>query len=121
MKTYQISDIISLPFREDNVLRLCFEPYRITNASLLKGLGTQECVFGGKQSVNGTNMFFCKLSESDGFDCKKTAKASEIKIKVPDWVKETEGDCTFSTKKPSDLERHLLGVHSLKFKEYAFH
>ena len=86
MKTYQISNIISLPCREDNVLRLCFEPFRINNSSLLKGLGTQECVFGGKQSVNGTSMFFCKLGELDGLDCKKTAKASEIKIKVPEWV-----------------------------------
>ena len=59
--------------------------------------------------------------ELDGLDCKKTAKASEIKIKVPEWVTQTEGSCTFSTKKPSDLERHILGVHSLNFKDYAFH
>ena len=34
-------------------------------------------------------MFYCKLGEFDGLDCKKTAKASEIKIKVPEWVIQT--------------------------------
>ena len=66
-------------------------------------------------------MYFCKLDERDGLDGEKTAKSCEIKIKFPDWVKQTAGSCTFSTKKPRDLARHLLGVHSLKFKEYAFH
>ena len=106
---------------KDNILRLCFEPFRINNSDLLEGLGSEEYLFGGKQIVNGIKMYFCKLDEIDGLDGKKTAKSCEIKIKFPDWVKETEGSCTFSTKKPSDLERHLLGVHSLKFKEYAFH
>ena len=100
MQTYQISDIISLPCREDNVLRLSFEPYRIT-------------VWKAKCEWNKHVLLQT--------DCKKTAKASEIKIKVHEWVTPTEGSGTFSTKKPSDLERHLLGVHSLKFKDYAFH
>ena len=66
-------------------------------------------------------MFFCKLNEQDGFDIKKTAKPCGITIKVPEWVSKTEGTCTFSSKKQNDLERHLLGVHSLKFRDFAYH
>ena len=53
MKTfYQISDKIALPCRDDNLLRLCFEPYKVTKTSLLQGLDTHACVYGGKQSVD---------------------------------------------------------------------
>ena len=102
-------------------MRLCFEPFKINTSNLIEGLDSGECILGGKQIVDGVKMYFCKLNELEGFDDKKTAKPCGIRIKVPEWVLETEGDCRFSTKKPSDLERHLLGVHSLKFRDYAYH
>ena len=102
-------------------MRLCFEPLKINDNNLIKGLDSGECILGGKQVIDGLEMYFCKLNKLEGFDDKKTAKPCGIKIIVPDWVLKTEGDCRFSTKKPSDLERHLLGVHSLKFRDYAYH
>ena len=87
---YQISDNIALPRREDNLLRLCFEPYKVTKSSLLQGLGTHDCVYGGKQDVGGTMMFYCKLGEKEGRDASKVKKVAEIKYKVQDWVIQTE-------------------------------
>ena len=51
-------------------MRLCFEPFKIITSSLLEGLDSEECNFGGKQIVGGVKMFFCKLNEQDGFDDK---------------------------------------------------
>ena len=91
------------------MLRLCFEPYKVTKSSLLQGLGTHDCVYGGKQDVGGTMMFYCKLGEKEGRDASKVKKVAENKYKVQDWVIQTEGSCTHSSKKTSDLEKHLLG------------
>ena len=96
MKTfYQISDKIALPCRDDNLLRMCFEPYNVTKTSLLQGLDTHACVYGGKQSVDGTMILYCKLDELEGLDSNKMARIPEIKSIVPDWVTQTEWSCTY--------------------------
>ena len=71
--------------------------------------------------MEGVRYFFCKLNEFDGFDKKKIPKPENITIKVPSWMYETDGNCTFSCKKLNDLERHMLGVHSLMFRDHAYH
>ena len=121
MKKFQISENISLPCRPENVQRLCFEPFKVTNTSLLEGIDSGNCTVGGKQNVEGVRYFFCKLNELDGFDKKKIPKPENITIKVPSWMLETDGNCTFSSKKLNDLERHMLGVHSLMFRDHAYH
>jgi hypothetical protein len=48
-------------------------------------LGTHDCVFGGKQDVGGTMIFYCKLGEKEGRDA-SSKKLTEIKYKVQDWI-----------------------------------
>ena len=121
MNSYQITETVSLPVREDNILRMCFEPFKPNKDKLLIGLEENLSAYGGKRIVDGIKFYHCKLDENAGFDAKKNQKAAEIKYIIPKWVLKTEGSCTYNTKKASDLEKHLLGVHSLNFKNYSFH
>ena len=44
MKTFQVSNGVSLPCREDNLMRLCFEPLKINDGNLIKGLDSGEWI-----------------------------------------------------------------------------
>ena len=79
MNSYQITETVSLPVREDNILRMCFEPFKPNKDKLLTGLEEYLSAYGGKRIVDGTKFYHCKLDEIAGFDAKKIQKAAEIK------------------------------------------
>ena len=124
MESYQISETISLPIRGDNILRMGFQPFKLNQDELLSGLEDGQNLNGGKRIVKkngvGTKFYFCKHNEGYGFDKTKTPKSSDLVYEIPDWVHSTGGSCQYSTRKPSDLAKHLVGVHSLAFSNYAF-
>ena len=124
MESYQISENIALPIRGDNILRLGFQPFKLCQDDLLSGLEEGQSLNGGKHFVkkdgNNVKFYYCKLNEGYGLDKTKTPKSADLHYDIPDWVHSTGGSCQYSTRKPSDLGKHLVGVHSLAFANYAF-
>ena len=124
MESYQIAETIALPIRGDNILRMGFEPFKLRQDDPLSGLEGGQSLIGGKHFVkkdgNNVKFYYCKLNDGYGFDKTKTPKSADLLYDIPDWVHSTGGSCQYSTRKPSDLGKHLVEVHSLAFTNYAF-
>ena len=111
---YKVGENIYLPCRDDNSLRIGFEPFKLEAKSPLDGIEGGSCSSGGAKLENGKPTFYCKSDENKSFNPVKSDP------KKPDWVKDTEGSCQYYTKKRSDLEKHLYGKHRMKFISHCY-
>ena len=71
-------------------------------------------------NVDGQSFFYCKSNEYEGYFSKKSCKPVNTKSEIPEWLKQTEGSCRYYTKKKSDLEKHLYGMHRMKYLDHCF-
>ena len=117
---YKVGENIYLPCREDNSLRIGFEPFKPEAKSPLDGVENGSCSAGGVKFVNGKSMYYCKSDELEGCPSQKSGKPVKSDSKRPDWVKDTEGTCQYYSKKWSDLEKHLYGKHRTKYINHCY-
>ena len=57
---YKIGENIYLPCREDNSLRIGFEPFKLEVKSPLDGVENGSCSAGGVNFVNDQCLYYCK-------------------------------------------------------------
>ena len=117
---YKIGENIYLPCREDNSLRVGFEPFKFEVKSPLDGVENGSCSAGGVITVNNQCLYYCKSNELEGCSSKKSCKPVNSKSEIPEWVKDTEGSCQYYSKKRSDLEKHLYCMHRTKYLNHCF-
>ena len=86
MESYQISETIAVPIRGDNILRMGFQPFKLSQDDLLSGLEEGQSLNGGKHFVkkDGKNVkfYYCKLNEGYGLDKTKTPKSADLHYDV---------------------------------------
>ena len=88
--------------------------------SPLDGVDNGSCSAGGVIIVNNQCLYYCKSNELEGYLSKRSCKPVNPKSEIPEWVKDTEGSCQYYSKKRSDLEKHLYGMHRTKYLNHCF-
>ena len=117
---YKVLENVYLPCRENNILRLGFEPFKHVAKSPLEGIEIGSSCAGGGRMDNGSFTLYCKSDEFEGSPFAKTRKPAKVDPNKPIWVSDTEGTCQYFTTKKSDMEKHLYGKHKLKFLPTIF-
>ena len=63
---YKIAENTYLPCREDNSLRVGFEPFKIEMKNPLDGVDSGLCSAGGVTIVDGQSLYYFKSNELEG-------------------------------------------------------
>ena len=117
---YKVGEQIYLACRDDNSLRLGFEPFKLEAKSPLDGIEGESCSAGGGVFENGKFTFYCKSNVLEGSSSQNSCRPVKSDPRKPHWLKDTEGSCQYYTGKRSDLEKHLYGKHRMKFIRHCF-
>ena len=96
---YKVGENINLPCRDNNSLRLGFEPFKFEAKNPLDGIEGGSCSAGGGKLENGKFIFYCKSNELEGSPFQKTCKPVKSDPKQPLWVKDTEGTCQITPRR----------------------
>ena len=83
---YKIAENTYLPCREDNSLRVGFEPFKNEMKNPLDGIDSGLCSAGGVMNVDGQSFFYCKSNEYEGYYSKRSSKPVNTTSKIPQWL-----------------------------------